>query len=364
MTAVSLRGVSKSFGRTPVLRQLELRVAPGGLLAVLGQSGSGKTTLLRLIAGLERPDQGQIELEGQVVDDGGARFVRPERRGVGYVPQEGALFPHLTVAENVGFGLGRGQRGRARVEDLIRMVGLEGLASRYPHQLSGGQQQRVALARALAVRPRLLLLDEPFSALDPGLRASVREDVRRILDASGVTTLLVTHDQEEALAVADQVAVLRRGLVAQVGAPEQVYLEPVDLELALFLGEANLFEGVVRGGVAQTPLGPVGLRRPGGATVPEGPATILVRPEQVAIGDGERGEGLRGRVSRVEYHGHDSVVAVLPEPPSEVGPIQVRIPGRPDLRVGAPVTVAASGAAQAFPRAPAAAVAEPHPEGA
>ncbi|MGH7611962.1 MAG: ABC transporter ATP-binding protein [Candidatus Dormibacteria bacterium] len=350
MKAVQLSGLCKSFGATQVLRDLELEVEPGWLVAVLGASGSGKTTLLRLIAGLERPERGRIELQGQPVD-GDGHFLRPERRAVGYVPQEGALFPHLTVGQNVGFGLPRRERGSARVGQLIQMVGLEGLASRYPHQLSGGQQQRVALARALAVRPRLLLLDEPFSGLDPSLRAAVREDVRSILANSGVTTLLVTHDQEEALAVADRVAVLRRGVVAQMGTPEQVYLEPRDLELALFLGDANLFAAEVHDQRAQTPLGMVSVRGAAGeGAAPEGPVTVLLRPEQVALAKGEDGSGLPGRVERVEYHGHDSVVVVLAALEKGPATIQLRLPGQPALGAGDAVRMVATGHARVWPR--------------
>ncbi|MGA8428144.1 MAG: ABC transporter ATP-binding protein, partial [Candidatus Dormiibacterota bacterium] len=233
MSAVKISDLHKAFGETAVLRGLALEAAPGSLTAILGPSGSGKTTLLRLIAGLERADRGQISLAGQVVDDG-HNYVRPEGRRVGYVPQDGSLFPHLTVEQNVGFGLARKARRGDRVAALLKMVGLGRMGRRYPHQLSGGQQQRVALARALAIDPQLVLLDEPFSGLDPSLRAAVREEVRGILAATGITTLLVTHDQEEALSIADQVAVLRDGVVAQFATPDQLYHDPVDLEMARF----------------------------------------------------------------------------------------------------------------------------------
>jgi iron(III) transport system ATP-binding protein len=215
MSAVELRGVVKSFGATPVLRDVELTVPEASITAVLGVSGSGKTTLLRLIAGFEQLDSGTIAIGGRVLDDG-QRSVNPQYRGIGYVPQDGALFPHLTALGNVGFGLAR--RERASALALLELVGLAGLERRYPHQLSGGQQQRVALARALAIRPRVMLLDEPFSSLDAPLRAGLRRDVARILADAATTTVLVTHDQQEARALADRIAVLEDGcMLARAG---------------------------------------------------------------------------------------------------------------------------------------------------
>jgi iron(III) transport system ATP-binding protein len=210
MSTIELRGVAKSFGATPVLMDVELTVPEASITAVLGVSGSGKTTLLRLIAGFERLDAGTIAIGGRMLDDG-RRSVGPQHRGIGYVPQDGALFPHLSALGNVGFGLARGERGRAR--DLLKLVDLVGLERRYPHQLSGGQQQRVALARALAIRPRVMLLDEPFSSLDAPLRVGLRRDVAKILADAGTTTILVTHDRQEADALADRIAVLDGGRI-------------------------------------------------------------------------------------------------------------------------------------------------------
>ena len=211
----------KSFGTHPVLTGLDLNVPAGSFTAILGSSGSGKTTLLRLLAGFDRPDRGVLKIGERVVDGAGVH-VQPELRRIGYVPQEGGLFPHLTVAANVGFGLSRTAR-RGRVRELLELVGLTDLGRRYPHQLSGGQQQRVALARALAIEPEVVLLDEPFASLDAHLRASVREEVQRILRASATTTLLVTHDQDEALSLSDRVAVLRDGKIAQHATPQELY---------------------------------------------------------------------------------------------------------------------------------------------
>ena len=214
--SVSVSGIRKSFGTATVLDGVSLDVEAGSLTAILGASGSGKTTLLRLLAGFERGDGGTIELGGRIVD-GPKAFVPPERRRIGYVPQEGALFPHLNVAGNVGFGLRAGKVGRggaptdARVSELLELVGLAGFEKRLPHHLSGGERQRVALARALAAHPALVLLDEPFSSLDVELRTSMRREVVEVLRTSGATVILVTHDQDEALSIADRVAVLQRG---------------------------------------------------------------------------------------------------------------------------------------------------------
>ncbi len=255
MKSVSIAGVAKSFGGLSVLSGVDLEVPPGSFTAILGPSGSGKTTLLRIIAGFERPDAGEVRLGSEVVDDAGHRFVPCERRRIGYVPQEGALFPHLSVGRNVAFGLTRADRRGTRVDELLELVGLAGLARRYPHQLSGGQQQRVALARALAPDPELVLLDEPFSSLDASLRASVRAEVHDVLRLAGATSILVTHDQDEALSMADQVAILRGGVIAQINTPSSLYRLPRDAELAQFLGEANLVEGTASGTMVQTALG-------------------------------------------------------------------------------------------------------------
>ena len=216
----------------------------GSFTAVLGASGSGKTTLLRVIAGFERIESGVVRLGTTVFDDG-RTSLPPERRRIGYVPQDGALFPHLRVAANVGFGLPRSSR--RKVGALLEAVGLTGLERRYPHQLSGGQQQRVALARALAIEPEVVLLDEPFSSLDAAMRASVRQEVAQILRARGTTTVLVTHDQDEALSMAERVAVLADGRIVANARPEELYRSPLDADLAGFVGEANLLPGHHRG---------------------------------------------------------------------------------------------------------------------
>lgn len=307
---ITVSGLCKLYGRHVVLDGVDLEVPQGSLTAVLGPSGSGKTTLLRILAGFQRPDAGRVELGGKTVEEAGRVHVPPERRRVGYVPQEGALFPHLSAAGNVAFGLARHERRGQRPAELLALVGLAGYGDRYPHQLSGGQQQRVALARALAVRPEIVLLDEPFSSLDASLRADVRQDVARVLAATGTTAVLVTHDQDEALSLADQVAVLRDGRVAQCAAPEALYRCPVDPGMAGFVGDANLLDGLVGDGRVATLLGELAL---GDGPAPLGAgerAIVLVRPEQVRLDGNPEAPGAPARVESVDYHGHDAVLTL------------------------------------------------------
>ncbi|HEY2216791.1 MAG TPA: ABC transporter ATP-binding protein [Solirubrobacteraceae bacterium] len=304
--SLSVRGVRKAFGATTVLRGLDLEAPAGSLTAVLGPSGCGKTTLLRLIAGFERADAGTIAIGEQVVCDGRTQLP-PERRGVGVVAQEGALFPHLDVTANVGFGLPRAQRRGSRVAELLDLVGLGGLGKRHPHELSGGQQQRVALARALAPAPRLVLLDEPFDALDATLRVQVRSEVCAVLRESGATALLVTHDQEEALSLADVVAVMRDGAIVQSADPRTLYSDPLDADLASFLGDAVLLDGELREEGAHTALGYVRTR--GTAAADASTATVMLRPEQILC-DEPLDDAPRGRVVATAFYGHDATVEV------------------------------------------------------
>jgi len=346
MTDLRVSDLHKSYGDVVALRGVDLVVPTGSFTAVLGPSGSGKTTLLRVIAGFERADRGSITLGGVVVEDD-HHHEAPEGRRVGYVPQEGALFPHLTVEKNVGFGIrGRADR-RRRVDELLEMVGLSGLGPRYPHQLSGGQQQRVALARALAVSPQMILLDEPFAALDARLRANVRAEVLDVLHRAGTTSVFVTHDQDEALSMADQVAVLGGGLVQQVGTPRELYAHPADPGVARFLGSANLIAGTFAGTSVHTALGELRLDpAPAPRAVSDGgesesaaaqgaaaqggeAAVVLVRPEQLELGAAD-GAALVVRVVYSEYFGHDAIVTVVPDQPgAELGTanLVVRITG-------------------------------------
>ena len=308
MSRLEVRGLHKAFGATEVLRGVDLDVPSGAMAAVLGPSGCGKTTLLRVVAGFEQADAGEVRLGDRTVVSGRGGLA-PERRRVSVVPQEGALFPHLTVADNVAFGLPRrgpvaARRRRERVGELLDLVGLPGLGERMPSQLSGGQQQRVALARALAPAPDVVLLDEPFSALDAALRAALREDVRAALHAAGATGVLVTHDQEEALSIADVVAVMREGVVVQAAPPAKLYREPVDLPTATFVGEAVVLPARVEGGIAQTPLGRLQLLR--GDQVSHGSGRVAVRPEQIHLV--RPGRGVDAVVCGVTFYGHDASI--------------------------------------------------------
>ena len=304
MSSISCVDLHKSFGAVRAVDGLSLHIEEGDTVALLGPSGCGKTTTLRLIAGFERPDSGTIAIGGRMLAGPGA-FVPPEKRRIGVVFQDYALFPHYDVAGNVAYGLGRGA-DRDRVLEVLDLVGLSGVADRSVDELSGGQQQRVALARALAPAPELILLDEPFSNLDASLRSKVRDEVREILDEQGVTSVFVTHDQEEALSVADVVAVVNEGRVEQVGTPEEVYSRPASRWVAGFLGEIEVLPGTAVDGAVDCELGRLS-RRDG----LEGEVDVLVRPESLAIGTVEppnrRGSQEATVVSR-SFYGHDQLL--------------------------------------------------------
>ena len=285
--AVRMTGIAKSFGAVSALEDFQLELRRGGTLCLLGPSGCGKTTALRLIAGFELPDRGVIEINGRRVADSGTS-VPPERRRVGMVFQDFALFPHLSVRENVGYGIRRDPDRDVRVNELLELVGLSGAANLMPHQLSGGMQQRVAVARALAPRPDVILLDEPFSNLDQALRTQLRVEVRDVLRRANATALFVTHDQEEALTIADDVCVMSRGRVEQCAVPEIIYAEPANAFVAGFVGVANLVHGECAGGFAITRLGKVRLIGPP-AKQPVGRALVLLRPEHFEAGEAPDG---------------------------------------------------------------------------
>lgn len=308
MSELKVTGVSKRYGTVQALDGVHLTVPSGELMAVLGPSGCGKTTLLRCIAGFESLDAGRIEIDGRQVAEPG-RQVAPERRRVAVVPQEGALFPHLSVAGNAGYGLDRQSRRQGRVEEVLELVGLPGYGPRMPHELSGGQQQRVAVARALAPRPPLVLLDEPFSALDAGLRVELRRDIRRALRADGATAVLVTHDQGEALSIADQIAVMRDGRVLQAGSPIEVYEAPTDIWVADFVGEAVVLPGTLRDGQAHTALGDLPVRPP---TPDSGDVWVMIRPEQIEVLSESHADPCLtpAVVTGQDFHGHDALVTL------------------------------------------------------
>ena len=299
---IRLDGVTKHFGDVAAVDSASLCVARGEIVALLGPSGCGKTTLLRLIAGFERPDGGSVTVDGRLVASPAA-WIAPEARRVGMVFQDYALFPHLTVAGNVGFGLPRRTRA-SRVPELLAIVGLDGLERRYPHELSGGQQQRVALARALAPSPELVLLDEPWSNVDPFLRESLRAEVAEIIRPLGVTVLLVTHDREEAFTLADRIALMRGGSVVQEGTAEELYFAPATRWAAEFVGAANVLSGRIVAGRVETAIGTF----PANGASLRSDAQVVVRPELLEL---EPSPGGAGEVVAREFRGHDVFYRVL-----------------------------------------------------
>jgi iron(III) transport system ATP-binding protein len=363
LTVAELRceGLAKRYRARPVLRGVDLAVAAGTLTAVLGASGSGKTTLLRVIMGFLEVDAGRVTVGGAVVAEAGRVHLPPDKRAIGYMAQEGALFPHLTAGENVGFGLPRSERKRGyRVAEVLELVGLAGsCAGRRPHELSGGEQRRVALARALAPRPRLVLLDEPFSGLDAALRVETREAVLRALACEGTTALMVTHDQAEALSMGRQVAVLRDGLLVQRAAPETLYRQPADPEVALFVGEAVLVPGICGDGRVACALGELGVA---GAT-PAGPVLVMVRPEQIRLArpgggpPGDSGRAILAQMLGSTYYGPQSVARLALDAPGRPV-VRARIMGQDVPAPGDPVELTVSGDVAVFP-APGSAFAGP-----
>ncbi len=321
MAELRCEGLAKSYRGRVVLRDVDLDVPGGTLTAILGASGSGKTTLLRVIMGFIEADAGRIIVGGETVAEAERVHLASEQRAIGYVAQEGALFPHLSAGENVGFGLARSQRKRgARIAEALELVGLdENYAARPPHELSGGEQRRVALARALAPRPRIVLLDEPFSGLDAALRVETREAVLHALREEGTTALLVTHDQAEALSMGREVAVLREGRLAQRATPTALYRTPVDGDVAKFVGDANISAGDAGSGQVECPLGRLAIVDPG----VEGSVEVMIRPEQIHLarpsGAGSaNGHAVVARVVDHTYYGPDTVVRVSLRDPSRM----------------------------------------------
>lgn len=316
---LEVRHLTRSFGGLPVVNDVSLRITPGQVTCLLGPSGCGKSTTLRMIAGVERPDAGQIEIDGRRVFDADTNLP-PEARSVGLMFQDFALFPHLTVAQNVGFGL-RGERAAKcrRVDDLLERVTLAGFGPKYPHQLSGGEQQRVALARALAPRPRVMLMDEPFSGLDNRLRDGIRDTTLEVLKDEGAAVLLVTHEPDEAMRMADEIALMRAGRVVQRGSPYNVYNAPSDRAAAAFFSDINVIRGKSRGALTETPFGAfLTPGHPDGAEV-----DIVIRPQHVKIDFDRGGHGpaptpmdgtpARGTVVRARFLGRESLVEFIME---------------------------------------------------
>ena len=356
MSVLELNGVSKFYGRVTAVNNVDLRVEAGSRTAIVGPSGSGKSTLLRIIAGFDSPDAGSVVLNGRVLADASGE-IPAHQRVIGFVPQDGALFPHLTVGANISFGLtGTPSQQARRVAELMDMTALDpAMLERRPHELSGGQQQRVALARALAQRPHLMLLDEPFSALDTGLRASTRKAVAELLTQAGVTTILVTHDQAEALSFADQLAVMREGCLIQAGTPTDIYRRPVDETTAAFLGDALLLPARIEAGWADCALG----RIPVDTNGRNGAARIMLRPEQVELAEVAAGaantQGCFGVVTGIDFGGSASVLALrlVGATGDRVAgeaeePLLVRSTGIDAPAVGATVRITVNGRAHLF----------------
>ena len=336
---LTVEGVWKSFGSVPVLEDISFSVPKASTLVLLGPSGCGKTTLLRVIAGLERPDKGQV-WRGEELLTGESTYVDVRHRRIGMVFQDLALFPHMSVFKNVAYGLPHSQRrNREIVEEAIDLVNLEGLEHRRPHQLSGGQQQRVALARALVPRPEVILFDEPFASLDTSLRIEVRSEVHELLHALGTTAVFVTHDQEEAFVIGEEVVVMKDKRIVQHDRPSVLYRQPVSPWVGLFVGHANMLPATIQGTTASTCLGDIELLDAAGA-VGAGAAgkyaagksvNVLVRPEHLQLVDGSA-----GKVELVEYHGHDTMYAVKLAKDGTV--MKVLVPGSyPQLDHGAEV---------------------------
>lgn len=338
-SVIQLKHVTKRYDSLVAVDDLSLTVEKGEFLVLLGQSGCGKTSTLRLIAGLERPDIGEIWLNGKLVASAD-QWVPPERRHIGMVFQDYALFPHLTVSANVAFALKTmpANQRTSRIEEMLTLVGLGDLGDRHPHQLSGGQQQRVALARALAPDPAVVLLDEPFSNLDAVLRKDMREEVRRILKGAGKAAVFVTHDQEEALSIGDQIAVMRAGRLLQVGTPREVYLNPNGPEVAAFIGEANFLPGHADGIHVQTALGTLTLVHPATGSV-----EVMVRPEALTLDPDPMGPAV---IQAARFLGYDQLIDLaLPDGST----VQARVRSRDYLTVGMRVDVSTREAVMAYP---------------
>jgi iron(III) transport system ATP-binding protein len=337
-SVIDLKQVSKSYGNLTAVDEVSLSVNAGDLLVLLGSSGCGKTTTLRLVAGLEQPDSGEVWLDGRPVASN-STWVQPEDRHIGMVFQDYALFPHLNVQQNIEFALEavpRRKNRRHRVSEMLSLVGLEGLGSRFPHQLSGGQQQRVALARALAAEPAVVLLDEPFSNLDAALRKTMREEVRRILQAANATAIFVTHDQEEAMSLADQIAVIQGGKLLQVGRPGDLYRCPNSLDVAMFLGEVNLISGHANGPSVETVLGTLPLSRS-----ILGDVEVMIRPEAMTLMPDPDGPA---HITDVRFFGYYQLLTVV----QGGHEFEVRTWAQADYTVGQQVRLGVEGNVVAF----------------
>lgn len=342
MTSLEVNELTVRFDGRPIVESLSILVPAGAFAAVLGPSGCGKTTFLRSIAGLITPSSGTIRFGKQLVSLS-SLVLPPDKRHIGYVPQEGGLFPHLSVAENIGFGVGKVEKNEV-IDEMLNLIGMKNLAKRKPYQLSGGQQTRVALARALAIRPQIMLLDEPFSALDAALRNDLREEVCYLLKERKTTAVMVTHDREEALVSADIVALMRRGHVVQYGSPRSVYSNPISPEIAVSTGDVLLLKAErdqsnsIRFALRQIDL--AGVRELG---------QLVIRPEEIKVSAEPSALGLSAIVSNVDYYGHDAVLQLSLDSWSDEE-ITARIAGPVGFSVGQKVWVEHGGPIRWFAR--------------
>lgn len=343
MTSLEIRDLGVQFSGVAVLHNLALTVESGQFAAVLGPSGCGKTTLLRSIAGLITPAAGTIRFGKQLVSVS-SLVLPPHKRNIGYVPQEGGLFPHLSVFENVAFSLGKLDKTEKApiVEEMLNLVGLSGFENRMPQQLSGGQQTRVALARALAMRPAMVLLDEPFAALDQALQAEISEEVAALLKRTKTTTIMVTHDREDALVSADVIALMRKGQVVQYGSPAEVYRQPISADVALSTGDVVTLPAFKD--ASEEITSPLHMHsfdlQPNG--------DLLIRPEEIQISVEKLDKGVRAEISKINYYGHDALLELkLPGYPT---PIRARVAAPLDFRVGQEVYAHVDGPLRWVPR--------------
>ncbi len=335
MTSLEIRDLGVKFESRQILSKLNLTIEAGAFAAILGPSGCGKTTLLRTIAGLITPAEGTIRFGKQLVSVS-SLVLPPHKRNIGYVPQEGGLFPHLTVAENVGFALGkkisRDER-QSIIESMLTLVGLSGFEKRLPQELSGGQQTRIALARALAMKPAMVLLDEPFAALDQALRAGISEEVVALLKSTNTTTVMVTHDREDALVSADVIALMRSGSVVQSGTPAEVYLKPISADVAESTGDVVTIPAVQSNEGRYFSV----LHRSDGLPQDGSKGELLVRPEEIRVSAHSTASGVTATISRINYYGHDALLEL--EFAGMAKLIRARVAGPMNFEVGQTVFV-------------------------
>ena len=346
MTSLSISHLNVNFGSRTVISDLSFDLREGEIASLLGPSGCGKTTLLRAIAGLIQPTSGTIRFGSQLVGVSSV-VLPPHKRGTGYVPQQGALFPHLTVAKNIAFGLDRSTHTKSEIsritDEMISLIGMKGFEDRLPSQLSGGQQTRVALARALAIKPKLVLLDEPFSALDAVLRVELRTEVVGLLRELGSTAILVTHDREEALVSSDRVVLIRDGKVAQNGTPEEVYESPISPEIAASTGDVLILPAEkLSSGQTLYPLSLDGSGKTGSET-----GYVVIRPEEIRVSVNAQ-QGIEGSLTHIDYYGHDAMLTVTL--PSSGALISARVAGPSEFIVGQKVYLQHLGPVRYFSR--------------